>query len=219
MVGKRRATYYAKTRPAAKRVYPMKTARLPTNVGDHKFLDIARANYVNDQTGTITHLDVVPRNTGVNGRIGKAFKPTSVQLQGTVVCDATTVVTQFANYLVWDRNPNQALPAIDDILTSVHPGSFPKRENSHRFKIVRRFAGVLSGNNAGTTGVGPANIINVQEYVRLPPEAVALCTSSDETGVIANRIQGALYWITCGDKTAGTSDALTTMTFRLNYME
>ena len=187
------------------------------NVGDAKFLDIAQATYDNNTTGSITHLDVVPRGTGVNARIGKAFVPTSLQIQGHVSTDSESATVHWANYLVWDLSPNQALPAITDILDAGNSLAFPKRENSHRFKIIRRFHGVLSGPNS--TATGQEQITDVQEYVRMPKGIVSMCTSTDEAGTIGSRVTGALYLISTGNKGAGTVDATSTLTMRLNYME
>lgn len=185
--------------------------------GDAKYIDLASAVYNFDTTGDIVHLDVVPQGTSVNERDGRAWKDTSLSIRGSAVNDSTATYTNNALIIVWDKQPNKALPAITDILDSANVVSLNKRENSSRFVTVRRFQFILTGKGDGSTTDGFAKTFD--EYIRLPKGCIATTTSGDTTGAIANRISGALYAISVGSVVAGTTACAGTFTMRLNFMD
>lgn len=189
--------------------------------GDAKFLDTAFAAYQNDTTGTITHLSPVPQGTTVNQREGKAFRCTSINIRGQIQVESTTTTQIYANYLVWDYQPNKAaisaaatIPLIFNTISSV---SFPNRENNERFVIIKKWYGTMAGNSV-TPATGK-EVIPIDEYVRLPQDCNVLCTTADTTGVIGNTIQGALYFVTMGGEAAGTNNSITSVGFRMNFTE
>lgn len=187
------------------------------NMGDAKYIDVAGANYGNNTTGSVTLLNVVPQGDTVNTRDGKAFRCTSINIRGKISVDSAAVVPAYANYLVWDYQPNKALAALTDILESATSTAFPKRENNRRFKIIKKYYGALAGNStAPATGL---EVIPVDDYVILPPDCNTVLTAADTTGVIADMIQGALLWVSVGDAGAGTGDINSTIAFRLNFTE
>lgn len=185
--------------------------------GEGKYFDISSGTLALNTTGSISHLDIVPVGSTVNSRDGRKFKNTSFQVRGLATADSTTTYTQGAMYLVWDRQPNKALASITDVLDSVSSISFTKRENVQRFKIIKKWRWVFAGNNA--TPTTPAIIYDIDDYVRLPAECVAECTTADTTGAIGNRVTGALLLVTVGSAAAGTSDANVTITTRVNFSD
>lgn len=185
--------------------------------GEAKYFDIAAGSLPLNTTGSISHLDIVPTGTTVNSRDGRKFKNTSVQIRGLALADTTTTATQGAMYLVWDRQPNKALASITDVLDTASSVSFAKRENVQRFKIIKKWRWVFAGNSA--TPVASNVIHDIDEYVKLPEECVAECTTADTTGAIGNRVTGALLLITIGSNTAGTADANVTITTRVNFVD
>lgn len=208
------------------RVARMRVARAPLQPAlrgflgaDAKFHDVAVASYVLDTTGSITHLDVVPQGTSVNDREGKAWQNTSLQIRGSAVANSAATVGTGAVYIVWDKQPNKALPAITDILDSANAGSFTKRENALRFKIVRKLRYNFEGNQTTAGQQTESTMHDVDEYIRLPGECVALTTAADTTGAIGNRISGALLAVTVGTVAAGTGAASFSVRYRLNFKD
>jgi len=185
--------------------------------GDRKYVDTAEAVYACNTTGSITHISIVPTGTSVNTRDGKAFKVNSVQLRGYVTADTTTTTTLAWCALVWDYQPNKALPALTDIWDLVNGTAMIKRENNARFKILmyRRYP-IMGNVTAPATG---AEVYQLDEYHKLPNDCVALCTSADTTGVIGNRINGALYLCTGGSTAAGTADGNAVLFARANFTD
>lgn len=203
-------------RPYAQRMRAVQRGFLGA-AGEAKYFDVASGTLALNTTGSITQLDSVPTGTTVNSRDGRKFKLTSFQVRGIAAADTTTTVTQGAMYLVWDRQPNKALAAITDVLDSASSVSFAKRENSQRFKIIKKWRWVFAGNSATPTANNA--IYDIDDYVKLPEECVAECTSADTTGAYGNRVTGMLLLITIGSKAAGTNDADVTITTRVNFVD
>lgn len=185
--------------------------------GDAKYFDTALATYEASTTGSITHLSIVPQGTTVNTREGKAFRATSVNVRGKISAKTTTTIANYACYLVWDYQPNKALAAITDVLDSASSNSFPKRENNERFKIIKKYYGLLIGNT--TTPTVGTEAYEIDDYVKLPKDANVLLTAADTTGVIGNTIQGALLFVTVGDIATGTAAAQAVVGFRMNFTD
>lgn len=185
--------------------------------GEAKYFDIASGTLPLNTTGSISHLDIVPTGTTVNSRDGRKFKNNSFQIRGIAAADTATTVTSGAMYLVWDRQPNKALASITDVLDSASSVSFAKRENAQRFKIIKKWRWVFAGNSSTPATAG--TIFDIDDYVKLPEECVAECTTADTTGAIGNRVTGALLLITVGSKAAGTDDANVTITTRVNFVD
>lgn len=181
-------------------------------VADAKFLDRANDTFENNTTGQITHISIVPQGVSVNQRIGKAFRCTSINVRGAFTTTGAAVRPAWANYLVWDYQPNKALPAITDILTSANPGAFPVRENALRFKIVKKWSGIAVASTE-------TSAVRFDDYVKLAPDMSVLLTSADTTGVIGDVINGALYFVSTGDVAAAGTDAATNIAFRLNFTD
>lgn len=187
--------------------------------GEAKFFDIAAGALPLNSTGSISHLDIVPTGTTVNSRDGRKFKNTSLQIRGIVQSDSTTTASQGAMYLVWDRQPNKALAGITDVLDTASPYSFAKRENVQRFKIIKKWRWVFAGNNTTAGQQTSATSYDIDDYVKLPDECVAECTTLDTTGAIGNRVTGALLLITVGNNVSGTADAIAYVGTRVNFVD
>jgi len=185
--------------------------------GENKYFDVAGAMYVLDNTGAITHLDVVTQGNTVNSRDGRKFMPTSVNFRGRIMSGTGTTFSENAVMLVWDKQPNKALAAITDVLDAATPYAQNKREHASRFQVIRRWDSVCSGKNDGTTVGG--FIRNFDHFVRLPRGLIAECTPADTTGAIGNRVTGALLLITVGNMGAGATAASLYCSIRIGFKD
>ena len=168
-------------------------------------------------TGSVTLLATIAQGNTVNQREGKSAQLTSVRIRGNQRAGSTTTIADGAQYLVWDRQPNKALAAVADVLTSATSNAFPNRENAQRFVILKNFRCSFAGNTA--TPAAGTEIIDIDEYVKLPRECVTSYTTADTTGVIGDIISGALLWVSVGDIGAGTASATSTLSFRVNFRD
>lgn len=187
--------------------------------GEAKYFDIAHGGMGLNTTGFIKHLDIVPTGTTVNSRDGRKFKNTSVQIRGIASSDTTTVTANGAMYLVWDKQPNKALTAIDQIFDTINSNSFSKRENVQRFKIIKKWRWAFAGNSATAGQSTSSAVFDIDDYVKLPDDCLAECTSADTTGEIGNRITGALLLVGMGNVATGTLDALVNVNTRVNFVD
>lgn len=241
MSGKRKGTFsgYAPYNAALKRTKKAAQPPLPSmrrttaqrqrtalrgflgSAGEAKFFDIAAGQVSLTTDGTISHLDIVPTGATVNSRDGRKFRNTSVQIRGFAQSLSTTTVCTGAMYLVWDRQPNKALTAINQILDNVTPVSFTKRENAQRFRILKKWRWAFAGNASTAGQQTTSSIYDIDDYIKLPDDCIAECTSADTTGAIGNRITGALLLVTCGtgNPTVATDDAAVNITTRVNFVD
>lgn len=184
---------------------------------DAKYFDVASATYAANTTGSITHLNIIAQGNTINKREGKAYRIKNIQIRGVIESDTTTTRAQVAFYLVWDKQPNKALAAITDIFDTVDSNSFTKRENTGRFRILKKWHRVVIGNT--TTPATGRECIDVDKYLKLPKDLVTMCTTADTTGVIGDIITGALLWVSMGSVVAGTADANFTGGFRIGFSD
>jgi len=182
---------------------------------ENKYFDVATATYNVDNTGTITHLDVVTQGDTVNSRDGRKFMPTWVNMRGYMINGTGALANDCVVILVWDKQPNKALAAITDVLDSATSESQNKRENASRFQIIRRWNFILTGKQDGSTTSGYCR--NFDKFVRLPAGLVAECTPADTTGAIGNRVSGALLMITVGNVAAGVTAAQLRVSVRVGF--
>lgn len=185
-------------------------------LGDAKFVDATITQAAVNTTGTIQHVSIIAQGNTVNNRVGKACRARTARLRAVIKADSTAQLNTVRCLLVWDYQPNKALAAITDIIDAVTVQAQPNRENNLRFKIIRDWWYVLTGNGNLAT---PNTEVLLDSYVKLPKDANILYTSADTTGVIGDVIQGALLFITLGDVAAGTADAALTGTCRVNFDE
>lgn len=219
-----RAPYAKRSAVTNRRVLPIprpigyRVARSYTlSQSDAKFFDIGSAAYACNTTGSVTHLDIIPQGTTISSREGKAYRVKSITVRGYIASDTACVYAGYLCYLIWDKQPNKALAGLTDILETASSSSFLKRENAARFVPLKKWAGVVVGNT--TTPTTGDELCHIDDYVRFPKNLVANCTSADNTGVIGNRVNGALLLVTVGDVAAGNTDCNLITSFRINFTD
>lgn len=149
-------------------------------------------------------LNTVPTGTSSVTRVGKAVQMVSVQIRGEITASTATIAHKVALLLVYIRNPNQAatLPAVTEILTAQSSNQLTNRDNSSKFKIVRRWEYSVIGNI--TTPQCGNELICVDEYVELG-YLDSVWTSASTAGTIAEFEKGALILLAVGDAANGAT--------------
>lgn len=214
--------------PAAKKQRSSTGAQIPRGfvtalAADSKFIELTTdATKVLDTTGTVTHLDIIPQGDTVSARTGKSFQLTNFQIRGMMANNAASVISHVAVYLVWDRQPNKAIAVVGDFLEtsgSASATAFAKRENKGRFLCIKKWQRVLIGQGTAGVPVTGREALVIDKWIKLPQECVAQCTAADTTGVIGNRITGALLLVTIGNVAAGTAASLLTYRYRIGFKD
>lgn len=179
------------------------------------YVDLGSIAYPLDTTGSITLISQIAQGATVNQRIGKRAYYKSLLIRGIVVAGSTGTVADGAYLIVYDKRPNGALPAITDILTAVSPHAFMNDNNTGRFEIIRRKDFNILGNSVTpTTG---QESCNVDEYIKLNKRPITF--ESAGTGAIGDIDSGALYLVTVGNLSAGTTAPTLTARFRTRFTE
>jgi len=177
------------------------------------FVDLARAVYGCNTSGSITLIATVAQGASINQRIGKRAFWRSLLIRGRLQTLSTTIA-DVGFLIVYDRKPTGALPAITDILTSVSTNAFMNDNNTTRFEIIRRVDKCLIGNAATpTTG---QEAYNIDMFIPLKKRPVVF--ESAGTGAIGDIDTGALYLVTIGDQAPASGGQLD-VAFRTKFTE
>jgi len=166
------------------------------------FVDTASAAYPFSTTGSITHLSVIPQGASVNQRVGKKVLLKSLQCRGQVTNGATATTNDIAYLVVYDKRPTGSLPLITDILNTADSTSMNNDANSGRFQILKRGDFYLAGNATSitdTTGMSADFYLDIKSKPWVAKAA--------GTGSIGDIEEGALYFVTVGNQSAGTGAA------------
>jgi len=178
------------------------------------YVDLAKATYNLNTTGSIGLIATVAQGAATTQRIGKRIQLKSVQVRGMCYVDTTAVINHWAVMVVYDNKPTGTLPAITDILDSASSYSFTKNDNQGRFSILMRRQGVLIGN--GSTPVTGGEAVDLNEFVKVNRPSVF---KSAGTGAIGDIEEGALYYITVGNAASGTADGQADIGFRTTFKD
>lgn len=174
---------------------------------EKKLVDTASATYACDTTGSVTLINGCAQGTDFTNRIGRKYTNVTVQLEGIVQPqDTTTNANKYRIMLVYDAQPNGALPAVTDVLTAATSNSFMNLNNRDRFKVlcdVNGVVGPLTVDTTATQAVGYSDM--AQANVRVFKK-VNLETICDGTGATVADIQsGSIFLLTVGSGTAGAA--------------
>lgn len=171
-------------------------------VVEKKWVDIAEAAYACDTTGTITALNLTAEAAGPSGRIGRKITMTAVQLAGTIQpFDNITQAAHCKVLLIYDKQPNGALPAMTDIFVASTSNSFMNLNNRDRFQVlaVHDVAIGTQDNTATQAFAGSPTVHVVKTY-----KTINLPTIYDgATAAIGDVQTGSLLLVTVGDRAAG----------------
>jgi len=182
---------------------------------ENNYVDLARAQYQCDTTGSVTLLNTVAQGTSVNQRVGKKWVMKSLQMRGFVQ-NGSTAVSNWASYMiVYDKKPTGSLPAVTDILVTANSQAFNNDNNTDRFRIVRRWDNYLAGSTLAASAGGDTGA-EADAYVKLNLPVV---NKAAGTGAIADIEEGALYLVTVGNTAAGTAAASLDTGFRIRFRD
>lgn len=182
---------------------------------ESNYVDLASASYACDVVGSVTLIATMPQGASVNQRIGKQATYKSVLIRGSIVAGTTGATADSTWMVVYDKRPTGALPLITAILTSASSRAFMNDDNTGRFEIIRRSDQVVIGNS--TTPATGLEQINLDAYIPMKGRPVTF--ESAGTGAIGDIDMGALYFVTCGDRAAGTSAPNINAAFRVRYSD
>lgn len=180
-----------------------------------KYVDLAGASYVADTTGTLTLLATIAQGDTLQQRVGQRVMLTNLLIRGQVASGSTTATALATLIIVYDRQPQGALPAITDVLDASISNSFQRVDFRDRFFLCARWDFNLTGNSV-TPATGGENIrLDFNVALRKP----ATYDQTATTGAIGTIRTGALYAITVGNNAAGTTAPNFTLVYRTSFAD
>lgn len=210
--------------------------------GEIKAVDVVAPGGTNVQgafnfntTAQFTALNLLTVGSSAWNRIGRKISMKSLYIQGNFQTTATTTTQpQFARMIVvYDKQPNGALPAIADLLRDqansatdsnvTSPQSGLNLNNRERFEIIRNLRWTLPApGGVGGALAGPvsatADHMHFEEYAKLGNREVHYKADS-APGVIGDLATGCLFICTLGNLVSGSEPYTAVMSIRLRYTD
>jgi len=187
------------------------------NKVEKKVADLTVANYVADTTGAVTTLALPILGSDMTNRIGRKIQMKSLYIRGVLQRESTAVDTVHDACLcrliiVYDKQPNGAVPAITDILVTSSSISQLNLNNRDRFQVIKDKQWVLGPywtQSTATTSFAVADRVTypVKIFKKLNLETVFNAANG---GTIADINTGALFMVTIGHRADGGSFSVCT---------
>lgn len=175
--------------------------------------DISTSVYAVDATATnVVHLNPIALGDGLADRHANRVTMTQLQIRGAVTAGASGVIGQGCLMIVYDRQPQGALPVLTDILDTANVNSFQSLTTRDRFEILWRYDYVVEGSAAAPTADAGRR---VDKTILMRKQAAY--TVGTSSGAIANVRTGGLYFVFVGSGIAGSTATNATLGFRLVF--
>lgn len=176
------------------------TTAIPSSKLELKCRDDVFAGATEITTTASFNVLAVAEGTGEDQRVGKRIYLHSLQVKATVFAGTTTTQAFVGLYVVQDKKPSGAYPAFTDIFRANGAGNLLNFTNSTRFRLLRRYEKILSGNIA-TPATGNETFY-VEDYIPL-----GIYTEYDlsSSGAVANIKENAIYTIAIANCATGAT--------------
>jgi len=176
---------------------------LETKVKRNNLLQLTPSN-----TGQVVSLNTgINQGTAVYNRIGHKIRNTACRVKGHFYADFNGPRAAICGYAwVWDKSPNGATPGVGEIFTidAIQPGfdmanTLLVDDNSDRFKVLKSFRKTIARCGGGGADAGysnnSANIVLVDDLLKLPAWCVSGFKKGEIAGTTAHHLNGALYLV------------------------
>jgi len=212
----RRVLKQALTRARTRKSFSVPSRKtLPFGTRDPGFVDLAPTARNCDTTGSITLVATIAQGTTINQRIGKKAQYKSFQIRGHIFAGTMGSIVRGTYFLVYDKRPTGALPAITDILVTANSASFTNDANSNRFQIIHRMDYEILGDSTNLPQSDKTAYM-INEFVKFKRP---IGFKAVGTGAIADIEEGAVYLVTVGDQAAGTGAAISDIGIRTRFVD
>lgn len=208
---------------------PLATRGYRPNTVERKVYDVAASTVDADTTGSIACIGLPILGTDMTNRVGRKICWRTVQARGLVrveraeLMTAASIPAQYVRFmLVIDMQPNGALPAITDILTTAHPASPLNLNNRDRFRVIADKEFTLDPYYLNTTATTSAASMTNQIKMFKIYKKVNLETIFNGTngGTIADISSGALLRVIIGNQAiSATNTAEFTFSTRCRFTD
>lgn len=179
-----------------------------------KYLDINVASYACGTTGAVTLINGIAAGSTAITREGRQCFWKSVGVTGTLEpVDADVIAHRADIYVVWDKQPGAAVPAMTDIFVESKAGSPMNLNYRERFVVLAHRNFVIGGPVAAGASITP-NVHAVNINVKLNLRS----TFKGDNNAIGDIATGAMYLVTLGSQ-ADAAGSLLKAAVRLRFAE
>lgn len=170
---------------------------------------------VNQATNLI---NIVPQGAASIERVGKKIMMQSVAVKAVLAAGSAATINAWSIYLIYDKRPTGTLPSTSDVFLMLSGAysmlAMPNEDNAERFKIIRKWNGILTGNTTSpSTGVETA-LVDTVVPLRLPTVYKSLAT-----GDIGDIEVGSLLVVGLGSNAAGAGAAIFNLSTRVKFVD
>lgn len=174
---------------------------------EQKVIDTAQASYSMDSSGTVVLLNGVATGTDFTNRIGRRVTISSIQIRGIIrPTDLGTNPQCVRLMLVYDTQPNGALPAVGEVVQNLNGTTMLNLNNRDRFKVImdKQYAiGGISDTATQAYAMSPT-VFNVKMYKKCNYDVIFDGT----TNAISDIQSGSIFLLTLGSEAAATGATL-----------
>jgi len=161
-----------------------------------KYLDINNADYACGTTGAVTLINGVAAGSTAITREGRQCFWKSVQVTGTLEpVDADVIASRADIFIIFDKQPGAAVPAMTDIFVQSLSGSPMNLNYRERFVVLAHRNYVIGGPVAAGASITPnIHAVNINVKVNLRT------TFKGDANAIGDIATGAMYLVTLGSQ-------------------
>ena len=196
---KRTASAMAGTRI---RGIPWRMRKRQTRFGGSQYLELKSrtgASILADvlTTGNVLHIGGIALGTDIDQRIGRTLTYRKIMFNIEIIPTGGTLTSSYRILILYDKQPNGALPTLDTILTGGAPHgplNFKEIDSRDRFTTLYNSGIITLNGNAA-----PESTWNTEIFldVNLP------ATMNAAPATIGSYVTGSLLFVTLGSKTVG----------------
>lgn len=180
-----------------------------------KYRTLTNNSFLVQDVSQVYNLTQIARGAGPDERIGNRVIVTRITVEGYVIAGTGGLFNPFDMLIVYDKMPPGFAPSWSDIMSTTAGASITNMDSNDRFIILKRFRGIINGNQVPTTG-GEVYKVSWSGKFNLPVEWRNSPTSTYgdfQTGVIFFTVRGTAS----SALPATVSSAL--LSFRLRYYD
>jgi len=180
-----------------------------------KYLDTNSAAYQSGTTGSVTLINGVASGSSQITREGRQCFWKQVIVSGSLVPnDATVIGSRNDVYVIWDKQPGEAVPAMTDFFVQSIAGSPMNLNYRERFVVLAHQTHAVGGLTTNATAALTPTISPVSISKRINLRT----TFKGDDNAIASISTGAMYLVCIGDQ-ADADCAKYRVSVRLRFSE
>lgn len=149
-------------------------------------------------------------------RIGNKIVIRQVMIRGHCTASTSTVLQTCRLVLIYDKQPNGALPAFTDIYNNAECNTLPRVDISERFTFLKEWYFPISGYQTGTlTAAGVSSTYLIDETI----DCYCPIMYGASTGAASDLKEGNLFLVQIGEYASSATNPIAVLNLQVNYTD